>query len=77
MQIVGTIKDAEFVNEKWEIRSPCIRGQVYGDTKGRFFDGEPITTSKIDSMFASDDGALIVKTRFSVYRVLFKKVAQQ
>jgi hypothetical protein len=71
MEIVGTIKGAVFVNNTWEPRSPCIHGLVYGDTKGRFHDGEAITTSKIEDIFAADDGAVIVKTRFSVYRVEF------
>ena len=71
MEINGTLKGAVFFNETWERRSPCIRGRVYGDTKGRFLDGEPITTSRIEAMFASGDGAVIVKTRFSVYRVEF------
>lgn len=71
MEIVGSIKDAVFVHTTYELRSPCIYGPVYGDTKGRFADGEKITTSRIEQMFDSGDGAVIVKTRFSVYRVEF------
>lgn len=71
MEISGTLKGAVFFNETWDVRCPCIRGHVYGDTKGRFLDGDAITTSRIEAVFASGDGAVIVKTRFSVYRVEF------
>jgi hypothetical protein len=39
-------------------------GCVYGDTKGRFEDGDSIVTSRV----VSEEGD-IVRTRFSVYRV--------
>lgn len=73
MEITGTIKNAEFVNEKWEIRSPCISGEVYGDTKGRYHDGERVTTSKIEQVYAAE-GGVIVKTRFSAYLVEFRSL---
>lgn len=72
MEINGTIRDASFYHGDAEpYRSPCIRGAVYGDTKGRFVDGERITTSRIQEVYASGDGAVIVMTRFSAYRVEF------
>lgn len=73
MKINGTIKNATICTdlEREPARAPCIKGPVFGDTKGRFFDGEKITTSRIESMFALPDGAVLVETRFSTYRVEF------
>lgn len=73
MDITGTIKNASFFNDLSiePFRAPCIKGNVEGDTKGRFYDGEHITTSKIEQMYALPDGAVLVKTRFSAYRVEF------
>jgi len=67
MEITGTLKNAVFVNNEYERRSPCVHGQVYNDSKGRFCDGEWITTSKIDSIYAGG----VIKTRFSAYQVEF------
>ena len=76
MQVHGTIKEAVFYNDTASdpTHAPCVKGPVYGDTKGRFIDGEPITTSRIEEMFFDQHGDVIVKTRFSVYRVYFKRV---
>jgi hypothetical protein len=73
MDINGTIKNATFFNNTdfEPLRSPCIKGNVFGDTKGRFLDGDVITTSKIEQMYMLPDGAVLVKTRFSAYRVEF------
>lgn len=48
------------------LRAPCLRGQIYGDTKGRFRDGEWVTTSRIDEELPEG----VFKTRFSVYKVV-------
>ncbi|WP_313666280.1 hypothetical protein [Shinella sp.] len=64
MEIVGTLRNACRVPKGDDPRAPCLYGQVYGDTKGRFRDGEWITTSTI--MEESGD---VFRTRFSAYRV--------
>jgi hypothetical protein len=64
MEIVGVLKYASRVAKGEDSRAPCLRGHVYGDTKGRFRDGEYITTSTIFEEVGAD-----FKTRFSAYRV--------
>ncbi|MBB2818967.1 UNVERIFIED_ORG: NTP pyrophosphatase (non-canonical NTP hydrolase) [Rhizobium esperanzae] len=64
MEIVGTLRNARRVSASEDLRGPCLHGQVYGDTKGRFRDGEYITTSTI----TAEDGD-VFKTRYSAYRV--------
>jgi hypothetical protein len=74
MDITGTIRNASFYNGPDEpLRSPCIKGQVFGDAKSRFHDGESITTSKIEAIYDAE-GGVIVKTRFSAYFVVFQSV---
>lgn len=60
----GTLRNAYRVPRGADPRAPCLSGEVYGDTKGRFRDGERITTSTI----MSEEGD-VFRTRFSVYRV--------
>lgn len=67
MEITAKLKNATFVNDGWEGRTPYIRGVISGDAKWRFHDGELIITSKIVAMYAGG----IVKTRNSVYEVEF------
>lgn len=64
MTINGTLINARMIFEG-DPRCPCLRGQVYGDTKGRFRDGEQITTSRIK---AQEDGCVFLTT-YSVYKV--------
>lgn len=64
IEIVGTLRNAKRVSKSEDPRGPCLSGQVYGDTKGRFFDGDWITTSTI----VSEEGD-VFQTRFSAYRV--------
>jgi hypothetical protein len=62
--IVGTLRNAVRVPKGSDVRAPCLAGNVYGDTRGRFYDGEYITTSTI----FEEDGDVFT-TRYSVYRV--------
>ncbi len=64
LEINGTLRNARRVSAKEDPRGPCLSGDVYGDTKGRFRDGERVTTSTI---FAETGD--IFQTRYSVYRV--------
>jgi len=64
MNIVGTLKNARRVAVGEDSRAPCLRGQVYGDVKGRFRDGTVITTSTI-----MEEQGNLFRTRFSAYRV--------
>ena len=64
MKIIGTLKNAYRVPQGLDPRAPCLYGQVYGDTKGRFRDGDWITTSTIMSEEGNE-----FRTRFSAYRV--------
>lgn len=65
MDITGELRNARHVKEGEDPRAPCLRGEVYGDVRGRFRDGEIVTTSTV--LEALEDG--IFKTRYSVYRV--------
>lgn len=64
MEIVGTLRNAQRLSKSQDHRAPCLYGQVYGDTKGRFLDGDWITTSTI----MSEEGDQF-RTRFSAYKV--------
>ncbi|RWO20635.1 hypothetical protein [Mesorhizobium sp.] len=64
MVVNGTLRNAYRVPRGADPRAPCLSGRVYGDTKGRFRDGDRITTSTI----VSEEGD-VFRTRFSVYRV--------
>ncbi len=64
MKPTGTLRNARRVKPGDDPRAPCLSGEIYGDTKGRFRDGERITTSTIES----EDGDLFV-TRYSIYKV--------
>lgn len=60
----GTLRNARLILEG-DPRCPCLRGEVYGDVRGRFRDGETITTSRLR---AQEDGMMFVTT-YSTYRV--------
>ena len=62
--INGTLRNARRLSPSEDVRGPCLQGEVYGDTKGRFFDGESIVTSTI----MSEEGD-VFRTRYSVYKV--------
>lgn len=62
--ITGTLKNARRIPRGADIRAPCLSGLVYGDIRGRFYDGERITTSTI----MKEDGDVFT-TRYSVYKV--------
>lgn len=65
IEVNGTLRNARRVGPDEDPRGPCLRGRVYGDTKGRFRDGDIVTTSTIFEELP--DG--VFKTRFSAYRV--------
>lgn len=64
MEVVGTLRNARRVPKGDDPRAPCLYGQVCGDTRGRFRDGEWITTSTI-----MEENGDVFRTRFSAYRV--------
>lgn len=65
MEINGVLRNVRRVTSKSEDpRAPCLSGQIYGDTKGRFHDGEYVTTSMIMAEVGD-----IFTTRYSAYRV--------
>lgn len=64
MEINGTLRNTRRVPAGADPRAPCLVGNVYGDTKGRFYDGERITTSTI----MEEDGN-VFRTRYSAYKV--------
>lgn len=63
-EVDGVLRDARILFGG-DHRSPCLRGRVYGDAKGRFRDGDWITTSTLVEHLSPDT----FKTRFSTYRV--------
>jgi NTP pyrophosphatase (non-canonical NTP hydrolase) len=64
MEITGILRNASRVPRGGDVRAPCLRGQVYGDTRGRLGDGEWITTSTVMS-----EESDVFTTRYSVYKV--------
>lgn len=64
MEINGTLRNARLLLDG-DPRCPCLVGEVYGDTKMRFRDGDRITTSRIK---AQEDG-LVFLTTYSAYKV--------
>lgn len=65
MEINGTLRNARRLGVGEHHRAPCLSGDIYGDTKGRFGDGEAVITSTITEELP--DG--VFKTTFSAYRV--------
>lgn len=64
VKVTGTLRNARRVPVGADPRAPCLSGEIYGDARGRFFDGERIRTSTI----MAEEGDVFT-TRFSVYRV--------
>ena len=64
MELTGTLRNARMIFEG-DPRCPCLKGDVYGDSKGRFSDGMPIVTSRL---MAQEDGC-VFRTTYSVYKV--------
>lgn len=64
MEITGTLRNARRVKVGEDPRAPCLRGNVFGDVRNRFRDGERITTSTI----TAEDGDVFT-TRYSTYKV--------
>lgn len=63
-ELTGTLKGARLLLDDAP-RCPCLYGRVYGDSKGRFRDGEYIYTSRLK---LHEDGG-IFRTTYSVYKV--------
>lgn len=61
IEITGTLRNAQLLIDG----GMCLRGQIHGDTKGRFRDGEVIITSRLEEHRPGS----VFKTRFSAYRV--------
>lgn len=64
MGVTGTLKNARLIFEG-DPRCPCLVGDVYGDTKGRFRDGERVTTSRLKA----HEECGVFRTTYSVYKV--------
>lgn len=62
--LTGTLRNARMLFEG-DPRCPCLRGEVYGDSKGRFADGMIVTTSRLK---AQGDGC-VFHTTYSAYKV--------
>lgn len=64
MEITGTLRNAERVDRGQDPRAPAIRGQIFGDVRGRFNDGDVVITSTV-----LDEDGDVFTTRNSVYKV--------
>lgn len=63
--ITGVLRNAKRITSIDEDhRAPCLRGEIYGDSRGRFPDGSLVFTSTI----TAEDGDTFT-TRNSVYKV--------
>lgn len=67
-EITATLKNAMRQETDW--RGKHIYGQIFGDTKGRFFDGHWISTSTIMEELPDN----VFRTRYSTYKVEFAEV---
>lgn len=47
-----------------------MEGNIYGDKKGRFFDGQFIYTSTALHILLLPDGTKYLRTRYSLYRLI-------
>jgi hypothetical protein len=63
-ELTGILRNAVRLKKGEDVRAPCLAGNVYGDSKGRFRDGDWITTSTIMKEDGDD-----FQTRYSAYRV--------
>lgn len=63
-ELTGTLRNARILFEG-DPRCPCLSGEVYGDSNGRFPDGTPITTSRLKAQ----ENGLVFRTTYSVYKV--------
>jgi hypothetical protein len=69
MEITGTLKHAS--RERSDLRGDHIHGMIVGDVRGRFQDGDWVSTSTI--MEGLPDN--VFRTRYSVYKVEFEEVS--
>jgi hypothetical protein len=65
------LKDATLCGEKGERQS--LRGAIYGDTRGRFKDGEYVFTSHVVDFLPGN----IYRTRNSTYKVEFADIKER
>lgn len=65
VEIDGVLKSATRNTDAWGRPGLSITGAIYGDKKGRFRDGDVVTTSSVTKELPGD----IFVTRNSVYRV--------
>lgn len=68
MEITGTLKNARFIHDGPDRKT--LNGDLYGDKRGRFQDGERVITSRI--MKEHGDG--VYSTLNSTYKVEFAEV---
>lgn len=64
MEVDGILRNARIIFDG-DPRCPALTGAIYGDVKGRFMDGDCITTSRLK---AQEDG-LVFHTTYSKYKV--------
>ena len=55
--------------ENWTQIGQVIYGQIYGDTRGRFVDGQQVRTSRLDEIVHDDDMVKYAYTQNSVYKL--------
>lgn len=68
--VTATLKEA-FLIPRGD--GTVISGAIYGDTKGRWQDGERVITSFVKDQYENADGSLSVRTLHNTYRVELAK----
>lgn len=66
-EITATLKNACRSGNDGDIRGKYLHGDIYGDTRNRFGDGERIFTSTIMEELPEN----VFRTRYSTYKVEF------
>lgn len=64
MTIHAILRNVTRVGKGDDVRAPCLYGQIYGDSKGRFSDGSYVTTSTI-----MEERGSVFTTRNTTYMV--------
>jgi len=52
--VTAILREAERLEKGEHPNAPCLRGKIYGDTKGRFGDGEIVVTSRVSQTFGGN-----------------------
>jgi hypothetical protein len=67
--ITGVLDNVTFQLSKYDARYPNLAGAIRYDRKGRFYPGDPISTSRLKSVYVKD-GRTYAQTTYSLYELI-------